>query len=136
MTGFLLTAKQKLMLCINKRLYRCDRSRWKGWPWREILSSNLSGILQRNISTDRDMELFGAKCQCRAIPLDQNRDYLHGRHYHDLVFCRANGKQWIGRGSGQRGLIHYRVLSGICKLFWRDDLYIRLDDKDSDNHHK
>ena len=25
MTGFLLTAKQKLMLCINKRLYRCDR---------------------------------------------------------------------------------------------------------------
>ena len=31
MTGFLLTAKQKLMLCINKRLYRPDRpcgSRW------------------------------------------------------------------------------------------------------------
>ena len=25
MTGFLLTAKQKLMLCINKRLYRPDR---------------------------------------------------------------------------------------------------------------
>lgn len=29
MTGFLLTAKQKLMLCINKRLY------WSHWPnWR------------------------------------------------------------------------------------------------------
>ena len=28
MTGFLLTAKQKLMLCINKRLYRtCGRRR-------------------------------------------------------------------------------------------------------------
>lgn len=26
MTGFLLTAKQKLMLCINKRLYRPDGS--------------------------------------------------------------------------------------------------------------
>ena len=26
MTGFLLTAKQKLMLCINKRLYRTDRA--------------------------------------------------------------------------------------------------------------
>lgn len=26
MTGFLLTAKQKLMLCINKRLY------WDRWP--------------------------------------------------------------------------------------------------------
>ena len=25
MTGFLLTAKQKLMLCINKRLYWCYR---------------------------------------------------------------------------------------------------------------
>ena len=25
MTGFLLTAKQKLMLCINKRLYRAHR---------------------------------------------------------------------------------------------------------------
>ena len=25
MTGFLLTAKQKLMLCINKRLYWTDR---------------------------------------------------------------------------------------------------------------
>ena len=25
MTGFLLTAKQKLMLCINKRLYRDNR---------------------------------------------------------------------------------------------------------------
>lgn len=25
MTGFLLTAKQKLMLCINKRLYRANR---------------------------------------------------------------------------------------------------------------
>ena len=25
MTGFLLTAKQKLMLCINKRLYRTYR---------------------------------------------------------------------------------------------------------------
>ena len=34
MTGFLLTAKQKLMLCINKRLYRShrpngtDRNNW------------------------------------------------------------------------------------------------------------
>ena len=26
MTGFLLTAKQKLMLCINKRLYWADRT--------------------------------------------------------------------------------------------------------------
>ena len=26
MTGFLLTAKQKLMLCINKRLYWTDRA--------------------------------------------------------------------------------------------------------------
>lgn len=36
MTGFLLTAKQKLMLCINKRLYRSlrpcrsDRTSWSG----------------------------------------------------------------------------------------------------------
>ena len=28
MTGFLLTAKQKLMLCINKRLYRSQRRHW------------------------------------------------------------------------------------------------------------
>ena len=28
MTGFLLTAKQKLMLCINKRLYRGDWAHW------------------------------------------------------------------------------------------------------------
>ena len=40
MTGFLLTAKQKLMLCINKRLYRCngsdgsDRSNRSDWAER------------------------------------------------------------------------------------------------------
>ena len=31
MTGFLLTAKQKLMLCINKRLYWAN---WGGRPYR------------------------------------------------------------------------------------------------------
>lgn len=31
MTGFLLTAKQKLMLCINKRLYRSDRPYRRNW---------------------------------------------------------------------------------------------------------
>ena len=30
MTGFLLTAKQKLMLCINKRLYRCEQACTRG----------------------------------------------------------------------------------------------------------
>ena len=39
MTGFLLTAKQKLMLCINKRLYRSHRPDWRygyrcDWPHR------------------------------------------------------------------------------------------------------
>ena len=32
MTGFLLTAKQKLMLCINKRLYWCYRPDWPDRP--------------------------------------------------------------------------------------------------------
>ena len=31
MTGFLLTAKQKLMLCINKRRYWTDRTDWRHW---------------------------------------------------------------------------------------------------------
>ncbi len=35
MTGFLLTAKQKLMLCINKRLYR---SHWTYWSYRRYWS--------------------------------------------------------------------------------------------------
>ncbi len=34
MTGFLLTAKQKLMLCINKRLYRSYRPHWPDRPHR------------------------------------------------------------------------------------------------------
>lgn len=34
MTGFLLTAKQKLMLCINKRLYRCYRPHRAYWSHR------------------------------------------------------------------------------------------------------
>ena len=38
MTGFLFTAKQKLMLCINKRLYGSDRSNGSNGPDRSYRS--------------------------------------------------------------------------------------------------
>ena len=104
MTGFLLTAKQKLMLCINKRLYRCHGCYRRN---RSCRYSGCNGCYRRN----RSYRTYGCHRRSRNGAARRIGDqWLYGA-VHQYCPHRLDGEQrgfvWAGhcRRSGAQRFI-------------------------------
>ena len=105
MTGFLLTAKQKLMLCINKRLYWRDRGHRRGWSCRGYWSHRGHGS-HRGHRRDRTCRRYGSHRPYRCCGGCRG----HWGHRRNRYY-RRDGRDWCNRPHRSQHHRHLRLCS-------------------------